>query len=97
MKAAFKGTNSSVQPSWMEFSRLRASQPASRRGGRGCASGVTAITGQMANVDVHELAWIFFSLSNVGFTGLKEILNEHLNNHASAFIRDISSISVLYN
>ena len=55
-------------------------------------SGVTAITGQMANVDVHELAWIFFSLSNVGFTGLKETLNEHLNSGVSVFI---SSISVL--
>ena len=50
-------------------------------------SGVTAITGQMANVDVHELAWIFFSLSNVGFTGLKEILNEHFNSHASLPLR----------
>ena len=58
-------------------------------------SGVTAITGQMANVDVHELAWIFFSLSNVGFTGLKEILNEHFNSHASAFIGDIFSMPVL--
>ena len=92
MKAAFKGTNSSVQPSWMEL----AGRPA---GARGAAVRLGSRPLRVKWQTSTCMSWhgFFFSLSNVGFTGLKEILNEHLNSHAYAFIRDISSFSVLYN